>query len=551
MTTKKFLLATTLCAAVVLGGLGSGAAAFADEPSGWHGGGGAVDDPSTGGGPLDDSSGKLVIYEPAPKDATPRPTPPGFRLPLPGMTPREDSSSGAGGARSSKGGDKSTGGDKSAPDEPTDFINPFAGTKGAKTPTTLDVFRPGADADSFDRVTLTTSKDLAKLASVEPITGKMGPGMFVQTGVSISFTSDVMSSAADVTQAIFTLSRGGISSCKRSDATFVCTFTKQRQSRSRPTIDTTGIADFAPPAGDEQPVPLCTGQARDGGFGIATIISVADVSCDASADVAPVGLEIGHLYTDPALGIPTVRPGDGSIVYDAPQSAQGQYVTMQAWAVAADGTTSWPFYVAIRNRYAPEAKPQTTIEAVRGVDTVIPARSLFSDEDVDLYGAESGDHLTSTVTSNAAEGGAWFDGAGNLHFQSIDVIHGDYTDHVTVKAVDAFGLPSPELTLTVHVSDLMPGCATSGTTTDTVTPVRIELRCWITPVAGWRQIAGLDYSLVEAPAFGTLSAVDPVSGTATYTPDPAHAGPVSLTFRADNNGASRDAVFTVNVTSAP
>ncbi|MDF2442654.1 MAG: hypothetical protein JWR01_857, partial [Subtercola sp.] len=261
-------------------------------------------------------------------------------------------------------------------------------------------------------------------------------------------------------------------------------------------------------------------------------------------------IEIGTIYSDTTLGIPTVRGGDGSVIYQADASAEGYYVSAEAYAVTADGPYSWPFPIVIQNRYAPVATSVATIEAIRGVDTVIPAAQLFSDVDVD-HQADSGDRLTPTVVSQPSQGGAWFDASGNLHFQSIDVIRGAFTDHVTVKAADTFGLSSADLAVDVHVTDLTPGCMSGGATTDGNTPVRIQFACSVTPVAGWHQIEGMTYAITTAPEFGMLSDLDPVAGTATYTPDAGHSGPVSVGFTATNNGAARAATFAVNVLPVP
>ncbi|MDF2444234.1 MAG: hypothetical protein JWR01_2437, partial [Subtercola sp.] len=234
-----------------------------------------------------------------------------------------------------------------------------------------------------------------------------------------------------------------------------------------------------------------------------------------------------------------------------PASLGGTYTMMRVWAIAADGTSSWPFYVAIRNRYAPTARVVSTTEAIRGVDTVIPQSRLFADVDVDDFPAASGDHLESTVTAQGEFGGAWFDAAGDLHYRSIDVIHGEATDHVSVTTTDRFGLTSPTLTVTVHISDVTPGCANGGASTDANTPLRIRLDCWITAPAGWSQIEGLRYRIDSPPEFGRLSDLDPVAGTATYTPDAVHPGPVGFTFTATNNGAERSAQFALQVLAVP
>ncbi|RFA15027.1 hypothetical protein B7R22_07385 [Subtercola boreus] len=236
------------------------------------------------------------------------------------------------------------------------------------------------------------------------------------------------------------------------------------------------VADFLAGTSTAQ-IPLCSGVVVDGGYGKTTVITPADVSCESAPDTEPVRLEIETILSETDGTFPVVRSGDGSIVFDAPATLEGTYTIMRVWAIAADGTTSWPFYVAIRNRFAPSAVAGASVDAIRGVDTVIPRAALFADGDVDTYAAESGDHLSSTVVSQGSMGGAWFDAAGDLHYRSLDVIHGSVTDHVSVQTTDSFGLPSGVLDVPVHISDITPGCSTGGVTTEAATPVRVHLSC--------------------------------------------------------------------------
>ncbi|WP_253259223.1 hypothetical protein [Subtercola boreus] len=457
---------------------------------------------------------------------------------------------GGSGGGSGKGGDSSKGGDKKKKTATLVVNNPDAGKNRARQTMILEIKKSYSSTET-EVLHVETTKDFQKYANLTPEVAVAADGTRTQTGENFTIDPIIASSMEQVANQIFAFSGGLFSKCEAYGTEHLtCTFTTPRVlPKNAPSPGKPFVADLAPGT-VRRDIPMCSGAYADGGPGIQTVVTLADVQCESNHDNEPVRIEIGTIYSDASLGIPTTRGGDGSIIYEAPASAEGYYVYADAWAITADGQYSWPFPIVIRNHYAPVAQNVPTIEAVRGVDTVVPAAQLFSDVDVE-HQAESSDHLTPTVLAQPAQGGAWFDSSGNLHFQSIDVIRGEYTDHVTVKASDTFGLSSTDLTLNVHITDLTPGCETGGVTTDANTPVRIQLSCSVTPVAGWRQISGLSYAITAVPEFGTLSGFDPVSGTATYTPDAGHPGPVAIGFTADNNGASRQATYAVNVLPAP
>ncbi|WP_147303990.1 hypothetical protein [Subtercola boreus] len=550
----------TVAVILLAGGLAQPASA---EPVDPHGGVEPGTHPSgelhdnlggAGSGPIARDPATLVIPEGAPPgdeklgvypDTEDR-TPGVFHTQLSGMTARETDAYAHAAGRG--GGDGSTGGDKKAP-ESTSVRNTRAGKKDAAKPAVINVFRPGADGDSFDAVTVRDPKQLESLARITPLTSMGSDGSSNTFAYVFTFTEQLTSSPGDVSKAIFRLTGGLFDSCVANGNAYVCTFATPKTIRTSRSPLTAPVIDLS-----SRQVPVCSGVVTDGGFGSTTVITVADVDCEAAPGKEPVRLEVSTIHSALSLGIPTAREGDGSIIYSATAEAQGTYVSAEAWAVSADGTYSLPFSVAVRNRYTPAAAPgsgRAPFEAVRGVETVVPRAALFTDDDVDRHQAESGDHLSSVVTDQGAMGGAWFDTGGDLHYRSIDVIRGDYTDHVTVQTTDSFGLQSPEVRVSIHIADIVPGCATAGTTTDANSPVRVRLDCWITPLAGWRQIDGLHYRITEQPEYGTVSDLDPVAGVATYTPDPGHPGPVVIGFEAENNGATRAAPYAVNVLPAP
>lgn len=176
--------------------------------------------------------------------------------------------------------------------------------------------------------------------------------------------------------------------------------------------------------------------------------------------------------------------------------------------------------------------------------------ALFSDRDVDEFLTQSHDSLTYRVVQNGAFGHATFDAAGNLRYHSIDALEGSATDHVTVQAVDSFGLVSAEQTLTYEVTDAVPSCQNGLATTDAATPIEVHLSCSLTPPVGYHQLRNLVYSIVEGPDHGRLTEFDSDAGVATFVPDPGYSGPVTMTLAADNNGAVREVEYSILVEPA-
>ncbi|RFA15028.1 hypothetical protein B7R22_07390 [Subtercola boreus] len=129
---------------------------------------------------------------------------------LPGHTVGEGRDvSGGGGVGSDKGGDSSGGGDKKTPQQET-YMNPRSSTRTKPKDATLQVLHRGKDGDSYDTITLTNTKDFSFVARVEPLNTTTG-SQTTQTGVVLTFNTNVVSSQADMAKAIF----------DRSGATFV------------------------------------------------------------------------------------------------------------------------------------------------------------------------------------------------------------------------------------------------------------------------------------------------------------------------------------------
>ncbi|WP_331783904.1 hypothetical protein [Subtercola sp. YIM 133946] len=469
--------------------------------------------------------------------------PPQFDSWMPGQTPTEHDNA------------AKTGGDASGISKDASKTNTFKNADAGKHATRPEDL-PSWNAriwDSWDATfkltKLSTLRDLANYANIT-YTTLMDKDLNTSIiAINIAFTTPFLGSSADIANGLFQLSNGDLSTCTGNHGLYTCTFYNQ------PTVQVTGplpATKLAPDVSDDRAIPVCMGGVMDAGFGTTSRFTLANAGCASGADNQPVHLEFDRTDATSELGIPSTDSGDGSIVYTPTASAGGSYVTARAWAVTADGTYSWPFYVVFRNRNAPTALPVARVDAIRSVEKVIDSESLFIDQDVALHAAESADHVTNRITAPPAHGVAWIDGAGDLHYLPDGLTAGTFTDSITVQATDRFGFSSAESVIPITVSDVVPGCSTGGTETDSRTPVHIDLLCWLDAPTGWYQLPGasLTYSIVSGPPSGSLTDFNADAGVATYTPDPTHDGPVVIGFTATYNGQSRTGQFTINVHEA-
>lgn len=297
-----------------------------------------------------------VIYESAPTGAGGRVLPER----LPGMTKDEID-------RSAIGTSAVTGAASPAHDLKTKLNTLPPNTKAA--PTTLTV-RHGV---SSIEVPVKDPKGLELYAQMELLTWDvdgetpMDPGWHYQTGVSFTFSPDVVNSADALIARVFSMSGNDFAYCVISGSrSFDCIYSKSprwptppKDRMAPPVRDTDEWRLFA--ENEAHQVPVCAGLVTDGGAGMATEVAVSDASCAATASSEPVRLEIAHASVPEAWGSPYVD-GDGRIRYEATAEAEGRYAPILAYAVAEDGTHSWPFPVVVRNRFAPRALQAGTVE---------------------------------------------------------------------------------------------------------------------------------------------------------------------------------------------
>lgn len=444
---------------------------------------------------------------------------------------------------------------KTAPPVQSTFTNPNAGSTLAQTRGQFLLARDPATG----KHTLTFVRSMYVLTHYTTVTPiytpspapASGPALYI-AGYRIDTAAGEFSwmPARDLADAFLKLTGGQYSHCdsRGSGAAAIDCYLYAPPSPIPDTHPLSGWPASEPDARPSGPPP-CAGVVVDGSVGVESRVDVSQVGCAWTPGFEADRLFVEYVDADPSLGIPRVAE-DGAIRFTPTVQAQGEYVRMLVWAMTKDGQSSWPFWVVIRNRFAPQINAPTSIEAVRGVERVVSASELFSDVDVDHYATESGDELRLEVVGSATWGGAWFDAAGDLHYRSMDALDGARVDSVTVRATDRFG-GTVEATLRVDVSDVRPSCPQSGSVTDAATSVRVVLGCTLEVPDGYRSHgAGLTYQMPTVE-HGTISGFDPIAGVFTYVPDPEHSGPVIVRFTADNNGASRQGQHTINVLPAP
>ncbi|MCU1482143.1 MAG: hypothetical protein JWQ19_2929 [Subtercola sp.] len=387
---------------------------------------------------------------------------------------------------------------------------------------------------------------LKDIARVTPVMSTVVTDLVVGYNVIFNMTDpELPHDDSQLARAVFATTNNDVGSCVGKNGVFTCDLDKGHYIDKK-----TGMLGVD--TDSDRTEPICDGGVVDAGPGLASSFSIDQAGCEATLDKKPVRLVIDHTYADAAFGIPLVSADGTKIDYTATSAASGQFVSSLVWAVSADGTYSFPFNVIFRVRNAPVANGSPTVSVFRGMESTISTDNWFTDVDRDQFQAQSGDYLTPQIVTDATKGTAWFQGS-ELHYLPAGMIKGEYDDQITVKAVDKFGISSGDLTIPIHISDVIPSCMNGSSTTDAKTPVRINPNCFLGAPVGWSQLPGesLTYSIVKQPQFGTVTNFDPQNGTATFTPDPAHPGPDSITLEADYNTQVRDTVYALNVLTAP
>lgn len=399
----------------------------------------------------------------------------------------------------------------------------------------------------FEVVHVRSLAELAKLVEFREF-GVQDPatGLYQIRGYEFNYGESGLGwmSPAALSEALFKLTGGQFTECRAKNGHLGCDFSQTYTVRAGH-LDRHGLTgDLTEHVGP----PICTGTVVDGALGVTTRIRVEDVGCQSEEGHEISRLLVEYVLVEPSYGT-VATDSDGSLVFTPTAASEGEYIPMQVWALTNDGHSSWPFWVVVRTRYAPQSTAPATIEAIRGAEVTMPVDSLFRDVDVDEHQAESGDHLTYTIVNPGTVGGAWIDGSGILHYRSIDVLAGPHSDDITVRATDAYGA-SAEARIRIPITEVRPGCANTGTTTDTNTPVHLVTNCWLDAPPGYTG-ANLAYTVAALPEHGTVTSFDPVSGAFTYIPDPDRPGIYTVSVTASNNGAHRDSQHTIHVLSGP
>jgi len=154
----------------------------------------------------------------------------------------------------------------------------------------------------------------------------------------------------------------------------------------------------------------------------------------------------------------------------------------------------------------------------------------------------SGEAFTYSQRSNPAHGSITsFDaGAGTLTYTPAAGYSGP--DSFTFGASNTGGDSDPA-TVTITVLPAKPVCTPVTAITATSTATALQLTC-----SG----QAISYTVASAPSHGTISALNAVAGTVTYTPTAGYAGTDSFTFGALNpGGAAEPTTATVTVSTPP
>jgi hypothetical protein len=450
---------------------------------------------------------------------------------IPGMSAAEAAGRGGGGAGGGTG--------ATAPVGPgATYRNPG---KGAPLPPPTLKTTTGA-AIRFEKA-LSQTKNIVKWNGNNP----------VLTGRSFTFSGSVVNPIQDLLAWTFAVTGSQFSYCDvTGPRSFDCTY-------ARPIENSTGevpaqkdawtrllpISDWK--VGDQY-IPTCLGTMVDGGAGQETVLAIDDLNCDASPETMPTTVRIDRFSTDPDAGIPSVD-ANGAIHFQPTAAISGRYTWLELTAVSPDGVESWPFVVGIRNHFAPAivvgAAPE--LEGIVGMTSTVDPKAWFEDLDVDKYHDLTGDSLRYEVVANGRDVHATPRSDGSLDVRVIDAATGPQEDSITIRAVDSYGLKSQTLTIPVHVTDVVPGCENASTVTQADETVEVHFTCRLNAPAEYHQLTPIKYSIAKQPEFGTLSGLDTAAGVVTYSPDPTHPGPVTFEFTADNNGAQRTTLATVNV----
>ncbi|WP_157127205.1 hypothetical protein [Cnuibacter physcomitrellae] len=489
---------------------------------------------------LFDKAPPLPAPPPPPKD-TPRPPVDRGSVPaVPNLTTGEaDAARGAGGTSGSVAGTgRGAGGGSAGPDLGT-MVNP-APMSNLPREQVLIVRKDG-------RLSFQTVPDVSVMHteySASP------DGTTTATSITYHF-DQVLDSRSRILSAIFATTAGDFSTCS-----FVADLVVNCALRGGVMVSGRegGDAPFrflTPPVvepASTRAIPLCAGGAFDGGPGVETVIGVDDLFCDSSPATAPDRLRVISSTADPASAVATIDATTGELHYTATGDADGTYTVLTLAAVSKlDGFESWPFTVVIRNHFAPIAQDGPVVEAIRGTDVEVPMDRLFRDPDIDRWSEYTHDVLAGEVISDGAYGHATFDASGVLRYHAIDAVEGAATDRVTVQARDRFGILSRPVTIEFRVRDVTPSCLNGNLQAVAGEAVVVDLDCRLDGPAGYHPLRNVVYSLTSMPDVGRVSEIDPEIGSFTYIPDPDQAGPVTFTFRGENNGALGQGEFTVNV----
>ncbi|MEI9535678.1 Ig-like domain-containing protein, partial [Moellerella wisconsensis] len=244
--------------------------------------------------------------------------------------------------------------------------------------------------------------------------------------------------------------------------------------------------------------------------------------------------------TPPSQGKVVIDPITGKATYTPNPGAHGED-TFTYTVKDKAGNISEPAIVTVHISANPDAQDDGA-STQENTPVAIDILNNDSDKDGDL------DPTSVTVVTPPSQGKVVIDPiSGKATYTPNPGAHGEDTFTYTVK--DKAGNISQPATVTVHIS-ANPDAQDDGASTQENTPVAIDVLGNDSDKDG--DLDPTSVTIVKSPAQGTV-AIDPISGKATYTPNPGAHGEDTFTYTVKDKAGniSEPATVTVHISANP
>ncbi|WP_337252713.1 Ig-like domain-containing protein, partial [Moellerella wisconsensis] len=246
------------------------------------------------------------------------------------------------------------------------------------------------------------------------------------------------------------------------------------------------------------------------------------------------------VVTPPSQGKVVIDPITGKATYTPNPGAHGED-TFTYTVKDKAGNISEPAIVTVHISANPDAQDDGA-STQENTPVAIDILNNDSDKDGDL------DPTSVTVVTPPSQGKVVIDPiSGKATYTPNPGAHGEDTFTYTVK--DKAGNISQPATVTVHIS-ANPDAQDDGASTQENTPVAIDVLGNDSDKDG--DLDPTSVTIVKSPAQGTV-AIDPISGKATYTPNPGAHGEDTFTYTVKDKAGniSEPATVTVHISANP